>query len=82
MNEPSKFVLSEDATEDDIWAEIIRKLPKDLACQADKKNSYLTEPYIGAKEYIIKNNKGKELATASISDKHGKDIDWSIYKDI
>ena len=78
---PSTFSVGALATDDEIWAKILETLTYQERKAADKLNSEIREPYIGAKEIIVRAKDNSNIAIATLSEIHGGETKWAVYKE-
>ena len=78
---PSKFSVSILATDDEIWDKVLDTLTLKERVLVDKFNSEIIEPYLGAKEIVIRTKDNSNIAIATLSEIHGGETKWAVYKE-
>ena len=78
---PSKFTISILATDDEIWDKVLDTLTLKERGLADKLNSEIIEPYLGAKEIVIRTKDNSNIAIATLSEINGEETEWAVYKE-
>ena len=80
-NLPSKFRISSEADDDEIWQRILDTLSEKEKDLANRVVSEISEPYPGAKEIIVKENDKSNIAIATLSEVNGSESEWAVYKE-
>ena len=77
----STFQLDKNTSDLIIINKIIQMIPSEYRKNIDLNNIEKEEPYPGAKQFIIKDNKGENIAFAAISERTKDNIIWSVYRE-
>ncbi len=78
---PSKFSIKPFASNEELWERILETLTPKERKEADKSQSEIIEPYLGAKEVMIKRSDKSDIAFASLSEIHKNENEWAVYRE-